>query len=96
MKQFVKALGKEGTCFQFLCESYLSLKENVRNFEKLQQKYLRKIYIIQKSFCLKILFFMFLANFVLVVSQNTPSCSFKYFESSDVIVVKKKSLLKVY
>ena len=59
MKQFVKALGKEGTCFQFLSESYLSLKENVRNFEKLQQKYLRKIYIIQKSFGLKILFLCF-------------------------------------
>ena len=41
---------------------------------------------------------MFLANFIFVVapSKNTTSCSFKYFESSDVIVVKKKSLLKVY
>ena len=30
-----------------------------------------------------------------VTFKNTPSYSFKYFESSDAIVVKKKSLLKV-
>ena len=41
---------------------------------------------------------MFLANFIFVFShlKNTPSRSFKYFESSDFIVVKKKSLLNVY
>ena len=39
---------------------------------------------------------MFLANFVFVVSYfKTPSCSFKYFESYDVIIVKKKSLLSL-
>ena len=48
----------------------------------------------QKYFCLKIIF-LFLANFIFVVShfKNTPSCPFKY---SEVIVVKKKNLLKVY
>ena len=28
--------------------------------------------------------------------KSTPSCSFKYFESSDIIAVKKKSLLNIY
>ena len=46
------------------------LKENVKNFQKLKQhKYLIKFYIIQKSFCLKILFCVFLANFIFVVSH---------------------------
>ena len=30
------------------------------------------------------------------IFKNTTTCTFKYFESSDVIVVMKKSLLKVY
>ena len=34
---------------------------------------------------------MFLINFIFIVSQlKTPSCSVKYFKSSDVIVIKKK------
>ena len=37
---------------------------------------------------------MFLANFIFVVSHLKINCSFKYFERSGVIVVKKKSLLK--
>ena len=28
--------------------------------------------------------------------KKAPSCSFKYIESSDVVVIKKKNLLKVY
>ena len=40
-------------------------------------------------------FFMFSANFIFVVS-HLKIYSFKYFESSDVLVAKKKSLLKVY
>ena len=28
--------------------------------------------------------------------KNTPSCSFEYVENSDIIVVQKKKLLKVY
>ena len=32
-------------------------------------------------------------NFCSFTVKNTPRCSFKYFESSDVIVVKKKSSL---
>ena len=40
---------------------------------------------------------MFLANFIFVVShliKNIPSCSFKHFESSDVIVVKKEKFIE--
>ena len=39
---------------------------------------------------------MFLLYFIFCYFTfiNTPSCSFKYFENSDVIVAKKKSLLK--
>ena len=38
---------------------------------------------------------MILSNFIFAAFtfKNTPSCSFKYFKSSDVIVVKIKSLL---
>ena len=74
------------------------LKENVKLVQKLQQHNYLIIYcIIQKSFCLKIRFFVFLDNFILVLSnfKNTPRSSFKYFESFDVIVVKKTNLLKV-
>ena len=42
--------------------------------------------------------FMILANFIFVLSHlkiQPTSCSFKYFKNSDVIVVKKKKLLKV-
>ena len=41
---------------------------------------------------------MFLANLAFVVShlKKTLSCAFKYFKSSNVNVVKKKSLLKAY
>ena len=49
--------------------------------------------IIQKS--LKILIFMFLADLIFVVS-HLKIHPFKYFDSSDVIVVKKNSLLKIY
>ena len=28
--------------------------------------------------------------------KNTPGCSIKYFKTSDVIVIKKKSLFKVF
>ena len=46
------------------------LKENVRNFQKLiQHRYLIKYYITQKKFLLKNPFFIFLANFVFVVSH---------------------------
>ena len=43
-------------------------------------------------------YFMSLANFNFSIShlKKTLSCSFKYFKSSDVIVVKKKSLSEVY
>ena len=37
-----------------------------------------------------------LSHFCCFTFKNTPSCSFKYFESSDIIGVKKKNLLKVY
>ena len=38
---------------------------------------------------------MFLANlvFIFFTFKNMPSPQFKYLESSDVIIVKKKSLL---
>ena len=50
------------------------LQESVRNFQKLKQrKYLIKYYMIQKNFCLKILFFMFLANFIFVASSLKPT-----------------------
>ena len=39
---------------------------------------------------------MFLANFIYIVSHLKPSCSVKYFQSSDVVLVKKENLLKVY
>ena len=38
--------------------------------------------------------FMLLANLVLLL-HIPPGCSFKHFESSYVIVVKKESLLKI-
>ena len=74
--------------------SKVILKENVRNFQKLkQQKYLIKYYIIQKSFCLKIHFLCVFSQpyFCCFTFKNTPSGFFKYFESSAVIAVKKKS-----
>ena len=46
---------------------------------------------------MEILFYVFdWLHFCCFTSKSTPSCSFKYFESSDVIVVKKKSLSEVY
>ena len=45
------------------------LKENVRNFQKLMTIILIKYYFEQKSFCLRILFFMFSSNFIFVVSH---------------------------
>ena len=41
---------------------------------------------------------MFWANFIFAVSHLKiyPAVQLKYFRSSDVIAVKKKSLLKVY
>ena len=74
--------------------SKVILKENVRNFQKLKQhKCLIKYYIIQKRFCLKINFLCVFSqpHFCCFTFKNTPSCFFKYFESSDVIAVKKKS-----
>ena len=42
-------------------------------------------------------FFVFFANSIFVVLHlNTPSCPFKYVKSSDIIVVNKEILLKVY
>ena len=56
-----------------------------------------KYYTKQKSFCLKTLSLGFwVTSFCCFAFKNTPSRSFKYFKSSDTIVVKKKSLLKVY
>ena len=56
--------------FRLVCK----LQESVRNFQKLKQrKYLIKYYMIQKNFCLKILFFMFLANFIFVASSLKPT-----------------------
>ena len=53
--------------------------------------------MIRKIFCLKSLFYVFSQlHFYRFTFKNTPSYSFKYLESSDVIVVKKKSLLKGY
>ena len=53
----------------------------------------------QNIFRLQNPIFIFLANFILIVSylkMHPPIfvVSFKYFESHDVIAVKKKSLLK--
>ena len=45
------------------------LKENVRNFQKLMTIILIKYYFEQRSFCLRILFFMFSSNFIFVVSH---------------------------
>ena len=46
------------------------LKRIVRNFQKLKEnKYLMKIYVIQKSFCLKIHSSVSLANFIFIVSH---------------------------
>ena len=39
---------------------------------------------------------MFLAKFIFVVSHLKIHPAVKYFESSDVIVVKKKSLSKIH
>ena len=50
-----------------------------------------KYYIIQK-FLDKNAFFVFLVHFYCFPFKTTPNSSFKYFESSDVIIVKKKSL----
>ena len=52
-------------------------------------KNLNNISFDKKTFLLK----RFLANFNFVVLhfKNRSSCSFKYFKSSEVIVVKKKS-----
>ena len=75
-----------------------TLRGNVRNFQKLEKrKYLIKYYITKKRFCLKIHFFKFSVNLIFLVLhlENRPSCSFRYFESSDVVAVKKKSVLKV-
>ena len=41
------------------------------------------------------MFYFSKLHFCCFTFENTPSCSFKYFESCDVIVLKKKSLLKV-
>ena len=48
-----------------------------------------KYYIIQK-FLDKNAFFVFLVHFYCFPFKTTPNSSFKYFESSDVIIVKKK------
>ena len=72
----------------------VTLKENVRSFQNLKQhKYLIKYYIIQK-FSFKS--FLMLQLKCCFTFKNIPTCSFKYFESSEFIVVKKKSLLKVH
>ena len=61
-----KLFYKKDACYR----PTMLLKENVRNFQKLKQhKYLIKHYIIWRSFCLKILFLMFLANIIFVVSH---------------------------
>ena len=72
------------------------LKKNKRNFQELIS-ICQKLHS-AKTFLLKNAFFMFFANFIFCCFkfENTPSCSFKCFESSDIILVKKKSLLKVY
>ena len=68
----------------------LPLKWNIRNFQKLIQHILHYT----KSYSLKI---HVLANFNFVVlPKNTLSCSFKCFETSDVIVVKKKLICFCY
>ena len=53
--------------------------------------YKKKI-LLKNSFCVC----FYLTSFCCFTFKNTPICSFKYFERSDVIVVKKKSLSKVY
>ena len=51
----------------------------------------------QQSFFLKNHNFVFSQlHFCRFTFKNTSSCLFKYFESSDVIVVKEKSLLKIF
>ena len=58
--------------------------------------YLIKYYNIQKSFYLKSLFWVIsLLQFAVLHLIMTPSCLFKNFKSSDVIVVKKKNLSEV-
>ena len=65
------------------------LKGNGRKFQNLtERKYLIKYYIIQKDFSLKWAIFSYHHFFFTI--KNTPSCLFKYFESFDVIAVKKK------
>ena len=50
-----------------------------------------------KAFLFKNPFFMFLANFIFAISYlKIHCCLSKYFESSDVIAVKKISLLKIH
>ena len=50
-----------------------------------------KCYIEQKRFCLKIHVFYVFSQFYFCcfTFKNAPNCSFKYFESSNVIIVKK-------
>ena len=51
-------------------------------------------YVTQKSSYLKIIFLWFnLTSFLLFHIKNTLSCSFKYYKNSDVIAIRKKSLL---
>ena len=68
------------------------LKRNAINFEKLKKnKYLIQYYIKQKLIWLKIDCFIISANFIFVVVlfKNTPICSYKYCEYSDMIAVVK-------
>ena len=68
------------------------LKRSAINFEKLKKnKYLIQYYIKQKLIWLKIDCFIISANFIFVVFlfKNTPICSYKYCEYSDMIAVVK-------
>ena len=77
----------------------VSLKGNVRNFQKLKEhKAFDKILHYTKTFYLKNPFLYVFSKlyFCCFTFKNTPSCSLEleYFKSSDLIIVKKKSLLK--
>ena len=74
------------------------LKGILKFFQNLSNKYLIKYYIIQKGFCLKMHFFLFLANFISIVSHLKihQTVHLNTSKTLDVIVIKKKSLLKVH
>ena len=75
------------------CRPIYLLKGSGRNYQKLKWQMFGKI-LYKKGFA----WIMPLANFVFVVSHLNihPAVRSLFFQSSDVIVVKKKRLLKVY